>query len=93
MFQVAAKRSDAGTQVVSSDMNLSADASTQVVQDDMNLSSKASTEVKPADLTLTCDGHTQTDTRYVTTSEKAVEVTKRSYFDKLLLQDDICVSS
>ncbi len=48
MFQDAAKE----TQVVSSDMNLSADARPQVVPGDMNLSSEASTAVKPADLTL-----------------------------------------
>jgi len=77
MFQDAAKRTD---------------ASTQVVPDDVNQSSEASTEVKLADLTMTCEGHTQTDTWYVTTSEKAVEVTKGSYFDMLLLQDGICVS-
>ena len=75
-------------------MNLSADTRTQVVPGDINLSSEASTEVKPADLTLMCDSHTQTDIRYITTSEKSVEViTKCSYFDMLLLQDDICVSS
>jgi len=93
MFQNAAKRTDAGTQVLSSDMNLSADASTQVVPDDMNLSTEASTQVKPAELILTRDGHTQTDMRYVTTSEKTMQDTKPSYFEMLLLQDDICVSS
>ena len=94
MFQYAAKETlDAGTQIVSSDMNLSADARTQVVPGDMNLSSEASTRVKPADLNLTCNSHTQTDIRYVTTSEKSVESTKCSYFDMLLLQDDICFSS
>ena len=60
---------------------------------DINLSSEASTAVKPADLTVMSDSHTQTDIRNVTTSEKSVEVTKCSYFDMLLLQDDICVSS
>ena len=95
MFQDAAKETlDAGTQIVSSDMNLSADARPQVVPGDMNLSSESSTAVKTADLTLMCDSHTQMDIRYITTSEKSVEViTKCIYFDMLLLQDDICVSS
>ena len=95
MFQDAAKETlHAGTQIVSSDMNLSADARPQVVPGDMNLSSESSTAVKTADLTLMCDSHTQMDIRYITTSEKSVEViTKCSYFDMLLLQDNISVSS
>ena len=90
MFQDAAKE----TQVVSSDVNLSADARPQVEPGDMTLSSEASTAVKLADLTLMSDSHTQMDISNVTTSEKSVEViTKCRYFDMLLLQDDICVSS